>query len=197
MDFRSHLARQITFLQRSCQSYDEGATDEAIRIATIIRVLIHNTKSSTSLLKHLNGTTINLLSTTEGASPNALMYHGLGTIQLSSNGHKYYAALDNALFKKFIPVSQWWDQIVYVLNPQTRLSRRKIVLAAANQDGGAHVDAQLSPDYKSLTADGVIGHFQYSLNGQSIREEVTDAHLVAIRQMAHELLHSPALNALL
>jgi len=31
------------------------------------------------------------------------------------------------------------------------LSRKRIILSAANQDGGAHVDCKLSDDYESLT----------------------------------------------
>ncbi len=197
MDFRSHLARQLTFLRRSCEAYDAGAVDEAIRMATIIRVLIHNTKASTSLLKHLNATTINLLSTTEGATPNTVMYWGLGTMQLGSGSCKYFASLGAGPIKKLIPVSQWWDQVVFVLNPQTRLSRRKIILSAANQDGGAHVDANLSREYEALSVDGAVGHFTYGLGSRVINEPITDAHFVAIRQMAYELLHSPELNALL
>lgn len=197
MDFHAHLARQLSFLRRSCESYDAGATDEAIRIATIIRVLIHNTKASTSLLKHLNATTINLLSTTNGATPDTVMYFGLGTMELGNGSCRYFPSLDFGPIKKTIPVSQWWDQIVFVLDPQTRLSRRKIVLSAANQDGGAHVDATLSKEYEALSADGAIGHFTYGSNGMEIHQPIEDAHFVAIRQMAHELLHSPDLNALL
>ncbi|MFA6052678.1 MAG: hypothetical protein WC762_08810 [Methylobacter sp.] len=197
MDFHAHLARQLAFLRRSCESYDAGATDEAVRIATIVRVLIHNTKASTSLLKHLNATTINLLSTTDGATPNTIMYFGLGTMQLGDGGCRYFPSLDFGPVKRIIPVSQWWDQIVFVLDPQTRLSRRKIILSAANQDGGAHVDASLSKEYEALSSDGAIGHFTYGSNGKEVHQPITDAHFVAIRQMAHELLHSPELDALL
>lgn len=197
MDFHAHLARQLSFLKRSCESYDTGATDEAIRMATIIRVLIHNTKASTSLLKHLNATTINLLSSTDGATPNTVMYFGLGTMQLGGSECRYFPSLDFGPVKKLIPVSQWWDQIVFVLDPSTRLSRRKIILSAANQDGGAHVDASLSKEYEALSADGAIGHFIYGSDAEKVHQPIQDAHFVAIRQMAYELLHSPDLNALL
>ena len=198
MYFQTHLVRKLTFLKRSCESYDAGATDEAIRIATIIRVLIHNTKTSTSLLKHLNATTINLLSTTSNITPNTVMYFGLGMIQLSGSNCRYFPSLDFGPVKEMIPVSQWWNQIVFVLDPQTRLSRRKIILSAANQDGGAHVDASLSKEYEALSSDGAIGHFTYGSNeNKAYQQPIQEAHFVAIRQMAYELLHSPDLNALL
>lgn len=197
MDFHTHLARQLAFLERSCHSYDAGAIDEAIRIATIVRVLIHNTKASTPLLKHLNATTINLLSTTDGATPNTVMYFGMGTMELGAGGCRYFPSLDFGPVKKMIPVSQWWDQIIFVLDPQTHLSRRKIILSAANQDGGAHVDASLSKEYEALSSDGAIGHFTYGSKGAEVRQPIADAHFVAIRQMAYELLHSPDLKVLL
>jgi hypothetical protein len=62
-DFKAHLFRQLGFLWRSCQAYDEGYIDEAVRIATVIRVLIHDTQASTSLLKHLDAENILLSST--------------------------------------------------------------------------------------------------------------------------------------
>lgn len=65
MPFRNHLSKQLGFLGRSCEAYDAGYIDEAVRIATVIRVLVHDTNRSNSLLKHLGATTINLLSTTE------------------------------------------------------------------------------------------------------------------------------------
>ena len=52
-DFPTHLGRQLQFLHQSCASYDGGFFDEAIRMATVMRVLLHDTKHSTSLLKHL------------------------------------------------------------------------------------------------------------------------------------------------
>lgn len=63
IDFKAHLSRQLTFLWRSCEAYDEGHTDEAVRIASVIRVLIHDTPKSTSLLNHLGALGISLSST--------------------------------------------------------------------------------------------------------------------------------------
>lgn len=197
MDFRSHLARQLAFLKRSCEAYDVGATDEAIRMATIIRVLVHNTKASTSLLKHLNATTIDLITSTEDPPPNTFYFLGLGIMRISGdNESKYFASLDFDLATKLVPVSKWWDQTVFILDPQTVLSRRKIVLSAANQDGGTHVDAKLSREYEALSTDGTIGHFTYTHGDKEFQQPITEVHFVAIRQMAYELLSSPQLNAL-
>lgn len=197
MDFRAHLSRQLSFLKRSCEAYDTGATDEAIRMATVIRVLVHDTKASTSLLKHLNATTINLITSTEDPPRDAIMFYGIGVMSIGGNEEsKYFAPLDFGTILKPVPVSKWWNQIVFILNPQTQLSRRKIVLSAANQDGGTHVDAKLSMEYEALSANGSIGHFTYTNGNTDFSQPVSEVHFVAIRQMAYELLNSPQLNAL-
>lgn len=52
-EFESQLLQQMRYLERSCRDFDSGAHDEAPRIATTIRVLVHDTPQSTSLLTHL------------------------------------------------------------------------------------------------------------------------------------------------
>src|SRR5437899_1143187 len=84
--FCEHLTKQLEFLKRSSASFDSGHTDEAIRIAVVIRVLVHNSRSSTSLLRHLRATAIPLTSTCEGAGPATLSYFGLGMCSVTSRG---------------------------------------------------------------------------------------------------------------
>lgn len=196
LDFRDHLRRQIGFLERSAAAFDVGYSDEAVRLATTIRVLIHNTPSSTSLLKHLNATTISLMSSCEGASPNDVLYMGLGVQQVRNEAGVIKAThgpLIDGPIKNFVPVSKWWDMIVYVLGSGARLSRKKIVLSAANQDGGAHVDSSLTPEYQNLARDGSVGYLVSSSGGKTNVHPSTNAHFVAVRQMAYELLNSPDL----
>jgi len=52
------LRRQLGYLERSAARYDSGQLDEGIRIATTIRVLVHDTRNSTSLLSHLGAKSI-------------------------------------------------------------------------------------------------------------------------------------------
>lgn len=186
----------VRFLERSCASYDAGHRDEAIRIATIIRVLIHNTKASTSLLKHLNATTINLLSTTFEPSPQTVSFVGLGMMRIGGENSEYFPQLGGGPISEFIPVSKWWGQVVMVLDGKHRISRRDIVLAAANKDGGAHVDDKLSADYVALAKDGAVGMFVYETLGARTEAPIQGAHLVSLRQMAYEILSSPDLQRL-
>ena len=193
--FQSHLKKQLSFLERSCAAYDQGCNDEAIRIATVIRVIIHNTKSSTSLLKHLNATTINLLTSVNPviSESDPIFMLGMGKL---ING-QYLPKLELAS-GELIPVSKWWSQTVMKNGNIISLTRKNIVLTAANKDGGAHVDAKLTPAYEELAKDGAMGtSVQYNpLTGYKVEPD-TDAHLLSLRQMGFELLNSEELNALL
>jgi len=46
----AHLKEQITFMRQSAISYDNGFEGEGKRLAVVIRVLVHDTSQSTSLL---------------------------------------------------------------------------------------------------------------------------------------------------
>ena len=56
-----HLKNQIAFMKQSASSYDDGFEDEAKRLAVTIRILVHDTNNSTSLLTSLNKKNINFL----------------------------------------------------------------------------------------------------------------------------------------
>lgn len=133
-------------------------------------MLIHTTGSCISLLKHLGATDISLISTAEDI-PEGMQYgFTLGTMRLGSEKSEYYPGLDR------------------------NLSRKDIVLTAADKDGGAHVDKALTEEYEALASEGSIGRFIYFSKGVVTKiEPITNAHFVAIRQMAYELLNSSQL----
>ena len=186
--FRDRLWRQLGYLARSCDSVDQGSLDEAIRIAAVIRILIHQTGTSTSLLTYLNATDMHLLTTCSHmpALEDVLVGFGLGAM----DNAKYFATLERAPCRRMVPVGEWWNEVVYVLGMGIRLTRRDIVLDAANKDGGAHVDRNLTPEYEKLTSFLQIG--SWAGNGE---REWRDAnmHFAALRQMGYELLNSPEL----
>ncbi len=58
--FRAELLKQLGFLKRTAKLFDEGYEDEGVRLATVMRVLFHDTfhpktrkPNSISLLTHL------------------------------------------------------------------------------------------------------------------------------------------------
>ena len=64
--FVEKLTEQLRFIQRSCAAFDNGAEDEALRIATALRVIFHNTQKSTSLVTHLGFRDAKMLSSARG-----------------------------------------------------------------------------------------------------------------------------------
>jgi hypothetical protein len=196
-DFRVQLRRQLDFIRRSCDSFDAGFWNEGIRIAVQTRVLLHTTKQSTSLLTHLAADQTALRTTVDPSfkpSPGLISFQGMGVHQFGPQGAQLVPNLDSMqFFHGYVPAPDWWQQIVVVLNRTTRMARRDIVLAAANKDGGAHVDPKLTPEYEHLAADGAFGFYRVEGEKGSMNFPAEDAHLVYLRQMGYELLDSPAL----
>lgn len=202
--FKDQLRRQIKFLVNSCKIFDNGDWEESIRIATCIRVLIHDTSKSTSLLNHLNAKDIKLFSTSPQFPENSddgyqcYVAFNMGVIALGKNNFGYMPNLED--FKPgasiVLPVEQWWEQIVWILSPECKLSRKRLILSAANQDGGAHVDAELSQDYEYLTRYSA-GTISFRVGNHSFSRDVVKLHLISIRTIANEVVKSPDLLRLL
>jgi hypothetical protein len=53
-ELHAHLQEQLQFLEASCNSFDAGFEGEAKRLAVTIRVLVHDTQQSKSLLGQLD-----------------------------------------------------------------------------------------------------------------------------------------------
>ena len=200
--YRDHLCRQLEFISRSCDSFDRGFEDEAVRIAVSIRVMIHDTQSSTSLLKHLQARDIRLLSTcldivAKLQDPwlkggRLRMFNGMGQYTPGQTP-PYRPSLGNSYSHYFARVNDWWTQPVFVLDPDTWVMRGDVVLTAANKDGGAHVDSKLTPEYERLVASGDLGCLVAQHGTEEIRIPISGHHYVALRQMGYELLNSPEL----
>ena len=112
-DFKSALRRQLGFLASSCQSFDAGFYDEAIRIAQCIRVLIHDTKNQRSLLTHLNAKHVLLTSSCLDIRSKirpgmrALVFNGMGQFATGSSGARYYPKLGDGMFRHELSTEEW------------------------------------------------------------------------------------------
>jgi hypothetical protein len=197
--FKGHLARQLRFIERSCEVYDEGNTDEAIQIAIRIRVILHpGGKKSRSLLQHLNSGRISLLTTSEGAPERSdlLQYDGLGSLRVSSDGKtvsaEYGPGEDNTLHREYIKADRWWKQNV-LFAEGTPYSRRDIVLGVAEQEGGAHVAAAPTAEFEKLMTPGLLWDMVEVADGVETITPLRDIRFKYVRQMAYELLNSPEL----
>lgn len=183
--FSAYLKEQLGFITASCAACDAGHTAEGVRIGTSLRVLFHQTPKSTSLLTHMGATGISLLSTTHGLPPDMptpLAFDGM--FRHSTTGG-LQPKLGSGSYKGFLPMTEWWTQVVIVIKG-AKLSRRDLALTAANKDGGAHIDVALPAGYKAL-----VEGFWSNAAGK-----ISDHHALCLRQLGYEVLNSPDLISL-
>ena len=196
--YRTQLSRQLGFVRRSAQLYDEGYTDEAIRMAASIRALIHSTSDTPSLLRLLGAEKVTLASTCAQTryGSQLVRFMGLGTLVSGSEGasrsYKPFLSRSPAGALKHLPVQEWWEQTVYVIE-SIPLTRKNIVLMAANKNGGTQVDPKVDPRYTNVSRPGNVGTITSTRFEGMEEERIPGAHLVALRQMAYEVLNSPDL----
>lgn len=192
-EFKEHLREQIEFLQRSSISYDQGYSSEAKRLAVVIRVLLHDTSSSTSLLSLLGKKDIAIYDTSLDYNPaNLMTMSGLTMMRLGPSGAEYVPPLDDGppmrYLKGKVPFKQWWDKVVIVDSSHLTMSRKELVLSLSNKDGGAHIDPKLNGAYAQLSRNNSLGWQFIDQEGNST--PMNGAELASIRQISHELLKS-------
>jgi hypothetical protein len=206
VDFHAALGKQLGFIRMSCASFDEGFHDEAIRIAQSVRVIVHDTKSQTSVLTHLGVRDTTLIVSTcldiksklgDPKSPSfgarCITFNGMGTFAAGPQGMSYFPKLGGGMFSYELRAQDWWEQVVFILDESTWVSRKDVVLVAANKDGGAHVDPSLTPFYVRLMKSGDLGYF---VDERGRQAPISGHHFVALRQIGYEVLASPSLVAL-
>jgi len=188
-----HLKDQIAFMKQSANSYDNGFEDEAKRLAVAIRLLLHDTPKSTSLLTLLNKKNINFYDSALPYDPhNLLTYSGLTMMRLSTKeGASYVAPLDEGAPTRSktrkIAFNTWWNGMFVVKDKHGKtFTRKELVLNTANTDGGAHVDPELDVAYANLSRFN-------SLGWKVFRRDIVDDFrnspvLPSVRQITHEVL---------
>ncbi|WP_245551798.1 hypothetical protein [Gordonia aichiensis] len=195
--FRRLLSSHIGFLKRSCWLFDQGHEDEALRIATSLRVLFHDTRHATSLLTHLgmNGPEALMLGTEHNRhGPDWWM--DFFVVHLDLNGPEP-VRVSAACAQRYTgrPIADWWSGETLFSYDGTGYTRRAVVRAMTDQDGGAHVDAVLAGFYESLMRHGeglsIVAEFERlgaTPFENGVPQYAGNAHLALMRQLAHEVL---------
>jgi len=89
------------------------------------------------------------------------------------------------------PFTQWWEGAVLSDGQGHAFTRKDLVLAVANKDGGAHVDPKLDSSYYSLTREGSFGLASLAptnIPNQFRKVETPSPVAVTLRQIGHETL---------
>ncbi len=158
-------------------------------MAVAIRILVHDTAKSRSLLGQLNEKQRLFLDTSYPETPGNITHYG-GLIQqvIAPGVTKHMPLLDDEHFPAIprrVPFDQWWNSPIFRIADGIPLTRSDLVLTMADQDGGAHVDARLKAAYAELSRGDGIGFSRVDHSGtRHIRGEA----LAAVRQIAHEVI---------
>jgi len=183
-----------------CDCFDSGNDVVAISIATAIRVLVHDTECSISLLTHLgrkNGQFLN----TNFRDPREPVHLGLvrriniGVNDGKGGEAKYWPLCDERYFPTprehftFAPFDDWWGERVFE-NQKSYLTRKDLVLAIVNKDGGAHFDTEVEERYDDFRKPW-SGKSSLVGRRSGVKRGYDNIPIYpAIRQMGYELLHS-------
>lgn len=189
-ELQQQLEDQIDLLNELIAIYDRGKIVAAKSMASSIRVLLHDTQNSHALLFQVGDfinkpflSTAELREQQEGNAAWSGSYSGLIGVSIgSSNG--YVPNLD-AGKARWLPFSTYWNEIIFIDEKNNSFTRKDIILAVANQDGGSHVDPGLDPKYRELSRNNSLGFYAGSIDNM---QGLSGAELASIRQIAHEVM---------
>ena len=199
--YLEQLRDQVNILINACHEYDKGYFFHAKQMSSIIRVLLKDgSKQTVSLLTSLGvKETIKFYNTAYSAQDPSVLLNLVGAFSHYKQPPAiveipiYVPMFDDTglIDVQWINFKDWWESDVIVCKSDSNnfsLSRKKIVLTMAEQDGGAHVDRfeKIDTVYKGIitntlnilantTTDGKITTIQY-------------LQYALVRQIAHEVI---------
>jgi hypothetical protein len=188
-DKQKHLEEQLSFIEQSAENFDNGTESEIKRLAVSIRIIVHDTRNSTSLLSSLNKKNINFLDTSiPYDDTNIISHSGLIRLKLpeGKNLSKPVPLFDKGKNNNMVPFDTWWNGIVLVDREKNKFTRRDIVLTLANKEGGAHIDEEIDDSYFNLRKNNALEMFDVTPEGKTFSS--ADQVPASMRQIAHEIL---------
>jgi len=190
-ELQQHLTDTLQALDLSACAFDGGYEGEAKRLAVAIRVVVHDTPNSRSLLGQLGHKSMQFYDTSIPRHPGTILtYNGITAMDITPQEAMYVAPLDNLppdSPPRYITFDQWWNTVIFVDEARRETTRKDLILAVANKDGGAHVDPVLDEKYASLSRRNSLA---WQFSGLSGDIPLKGPEKAAIRQIAHEVLKS-------
>lgn len=190
-ELAKHLTEQIGFLQSSAKLYDLGNETEAKRMAVTLRVLLHDTKASSSLLGQMHlKRKMQFVSTAQKYDPtNLLSQQCLIKFELGGNTARYVPLFENDDRYRLLSFPDWSGEIVFSDRKKNLYRRKQVLQLLANQDGGAHVDPEISDDLAVMKTNDLTGWTVTRPDGTESPLD-NDAVYATMRQMTFEVLQS-------
>ncbi len=189
----------LDLLHCLCENYDHSEKDIlSLSISTAIRVLVHDTKFSISLLSHLGKKNVLFLSTNH-VHQNQPIHLGLvrrinvGVNDGKGGEAKYWPLCDERYFSapkesQFIEFNAWWNEEKVFESVESSLTRRDLILSVANKDGGAHFETKVQKKYDDFRHSWSGGSTLVGNNSGHLRGYDNMPIYPAVRQIGHELL---------
>jgi hypothetical protein len=200
-DLLRKLREQVGFLDRSCEAFDSGAREEGHRLAVAIRVLVHDTKQSRSLLKQLGikgklrftDTALHHKAQPKHLGGNrysvtSVVHAGLVGWESGPRGWRFFALLDDLSEERRnppVPFGDWWHKVFLRDTERHALTRKRVTLDVANKQGGAHVAETITNALRNRVS-GESLPFRTG-TGDEEGSPIEGLDLVTTRQIAHEL----------
>ncbi len=216
-EYYALLREQVDHLDASIARFDDGVVSKASRIAICLRVLLHDTRSSTSLIAHLGlKEELWLLDTAERfGADNVFPTHTLVHNLIGGEADFVPALLGKYASPcecgrpgcrglrptgdgppKWLTFEPWADRVV-LAEPggQVTFTAWELVKLMANKEGGAHVDSSLPEAYSQLSRRNSLGIRHDVLPGgartltydETVGNEAESPVPATIRQLAFEI----------
>ena len=114
-ELKEYWDDQINFLIREVNEFDNGSENEARRIASCLRILLHETKYSKSLVGQIGINLIYFSSSSFYNPANLLTSWTLLTLRLGPDGIQY---LPNIIYDKdsryfCYTFDDWWNEVIF------------------------------------------------------------------------------------
>lgn len=183
-DLESALREQIFLMESSIIGFDLGHYEESKRIATSLRVLLHDTSTSKSLLGQLG------VKDKLWFYDVAWEYDGKNLLSedlLLNILSPRLEVTPQTRTKKF---DEWWNKQVIMSTGGTSpitFTRKDFILFLSNQDGGAHVDPLLNRNYYEITRNNKYGWFLKNDDSESETPLSNKRVELAVRTIAFEV----------
>jgi hypothetical protein len=187
-----HLGEQVEFMRASMARFDSGHQAEAKRLAASVRILLRDSRNSSSLLgqlgTHFEWRFVDSVVVPLESINKTCVYHGL--MSMAMGGGK--AAFEPLCWSEPRPVLRrrfldWWSRMIMRDSQGNAFTRESLVLTVADQDGGAHIDPQLDESYAALSRQNSLG-VTFGIDGPEPKRWFQDPVPVALRQIAQEVV---------
>ncbi|RYE84675.1 MAG: hypothetical protein EOO65_01835 [Methanosarcinales archaeon] len=184
------LVRQTAHLRRSAQAYDDGVLEEAERLASSIYILVHDGWGKTkSLLGQLG--LIAKMRFVDSATPKSPDAYYQSNIMCGFEaGENGWSFIPKCQFgdkepTRLVKFTEWWSQEVYSTAAGLELTRKNLVFALRMQDGGGHVDDEITD--KAYHWLATKGDDRAEVIHPSGNTNVNNGHWATMRQIAWEM----------